>query len=54
MMGPLQTKQGFCDSLRLVEVGNHKSLIKLNGEYASLWAMQAEHYAEMEIDTTVG
>lgn len=30
---------------RIVEQGNHKELLARNGEYAALWRLQAEKYA---------
>jgi ABC-type multidrug transport system, ATPase and permease components len=29
---------------KLVEMGTHEELLQQNGEYATLWNMQAEHY----------
>ena len=40
----------FCDNIavfdkaKLVEVGTHKDLLKLNGKYAKLWNAQAKYY----------
>lgn len=39
-------KIAVVDNGRIIEVGNHKELIALNGKYASMWNAQSKQYKE--------
>ena len=44
----------FCSNVamfkdgKMIEYGNHKSLLALNGEYANMWRIQSQYYVEEE------